>query len=106
MLIYAPQSGVLAPGNYGVNNGALLTVTDQNGNVFSPKPPAPFTLQITVVNDTLVEGKFSGTLTNTLDNTTFSVSNGQFKALIGKANPCGVGSLYKKTFDTLDSLII
>ena len=89
MIVYAPQSGVIAAGSYGVNNGALLTITDQNGSSFLPKPPAPFTLQITRVNDTLVEGRFSGTLTNTMDNTTLVVSNGQFKALIGKENPCG-----------------
>ena len=90
-IILVSQSGSITPGTYNISQGATMSVTDQNGNTFFSKSPAPFSLQLTNVNDTLVEGNFSGTLTNTGDSTTFNLSNGKLKALIGKRNPCSGG---------------
>src|SRR5688500_5263335 len=39
MLIYVPQNGVFNAGTYGLNQGAALTVTDQNNNTYIPKAP-------------------------------------------------------------------
>jgi hypothetical protein len=91
-IILISQSGNIGTGTFTVSQGATMTVLDNNGNQYTVTPDKAFSLVITKVNDTLVEGSFSGTLTNPLDNSTFKVTGGQLKALIGKSNPCGGSS--------------
>jgi hypothetical protein len=85
------SSGNITAGTYTAAQGAYIAVTDNNGNTYLPKQPENITVQITRVNDTLIEASFSGTLANQLTSQTFNVTGGKLKALIGKWNPCSIG---------------
>ncbi len=84
------SAGTIVPGTYSAAQGAFLAVTDANGVTYLPKQPSNITLQITTVNDSLVEGTFSGTLADQ-GNQAFTISGGKVKARIGKPNPCTIG---------------
>ena len=81
----------ITTGTFTSAQGAFLAVTDANGVTYLPKQPSNITLTLTTVNDTLVEGTFSGTLADQLTSQTFTISGGKVKALIGKSNPCSIG---------------
>jgi len=88
VIVVIPQSGKFVPGTYKVSDGVVVMMTDNIGSYVS-QPPASLTMQITTINDSLIAGTFNGELTDLINSSsTLNVSSGQFKAMIGKDNPC------------------
>ena len=85
-------TGNITAGSYAAPQNAMLMVTTAAGDTYMSTTAGSFTMQLTTVNDTLVTGTFTASLSDPVSGGTFVVTNGKIKALIGKHNTCGTAS--------------
>lgn len=82
-------SGKFAKGAYSTSNQkATIVVLTPMGNYTTTDVTTAFTVEITTINDTLLEAVYAASLINPLNNENFNISNGKIRALIGESNKC------------------
>ncbi len=92
-LIVTSLSGSFTKGKYTMAQGASISFTNAAGNMFAPAlAGTTVTIDLTNVNDTLVEGAFTATLKDVFSGETLNIKDGKVKARIGAANPCDGGN--------------
>lgn len=87
ILTLASPSGSFSPTTYTPASGAAMAVS-AGFDAYAATTASSFSLNVTTVNDTLIEGTFTANLESVSGGTTLSIANGKLKALIGKSNPC------------------
>jgi hypothetical protein len=85
-------TGTITPGTYAAPQNALLVVSTATGDTYMSTTPGSFSMQVTTVNDTLVVGTFTASLSDLIGGGSYSITNGKIRALIGKHNTCGTTS--------------
>jgi hypothetical protein len=82
-------TGNITAGTYSAPQSATLTVITAAGDSYTSSAAGSFSIQLTTVNDTLVVGTFTASLSDPFGGGTYVISNGKIRALIGKHNTCG-----------------
>jgi hypothetical protein len=80
-------SGNFSATTYTPATGAVLMFSNAS-SAYSSATATSFSLKVSAVNDTLLTGTFTASLSDVLGSGTLTVTNGKLKALIGKPNPC------------------
>jgi hypothetical protein len=87
LIAVGAPNGTLATGTFNETTGAGMIVTDQDGKTFISKT---FSIKITNISSTEVTAEFSGAFSDdpASGNTTYIVTSGKLKAVIGADTPC------------------
>ena len=74
-------TGNITTGSYAAPQNAMLMVTTAAGDTYMSTTAGSFTMQLTTVNDTLVTGTFTASLSDPVSGVTFVVTKSKIKAL-------------------------
>lgn len=84
-------SGKFTKGAYSTSNQkATIVLLTPTGNYTTTGFTTAFSVEISTINDNLLEAVYAASLVNPLNNEKYTISNGTIRALIGGPNKCSV----------------
>lgn len=89
-IVLFSANGNLAATTYTAAGGSQMSFSKTTGEDYGSLTPTSISVQVTLINDTLVEANFSGTLTDPLGGGTFALTTGKLRAKIRRYNGCSL----------------